>query len=477
MNDNASPSPPRAVATGLLALLLVLALSLQAGAARAQQEGAPAPDVPPPTVEERAADEQDAAQAADAAPQPPEEPLPLEALRTFAGVFARLKSDYVDPVEDEILIQHAIRGMIAGLDPHSAFLDNNAYAALREGTAGRFGGLGIEVGSEDGLIKVIAPIEGTPAERAGIQAGDFIVKLNGKSIRGIDLNEAVDMMRGKPGTSIILTLLRGDAQTPIELTIVREIIRIKSVKTTMLEPGFMLFRISVFQEQTRGDLAAAARRAMNGAEPLLGVILDLRNNPGGVLNAAVSVSDLFLDGGTVLYTEGRIPDSSLTFNARPGDLLNGLPMVVLINGGSASAAEIVAGALQDHKRAIIMGEQSFGKGSVQTIIAMRNNTALKLTTARYYTPQGRSIQAEGIEPDITVPNIRIAALENNGNERVVKEADLRGHLENTAPPTDNDKPAKNTATDNELALSDYQLYEALNLLKGLVRVSGNGSRP
>ena len=402
--------------------------------------------------------------------EPAAEPLPLSALRTFAEVFARLKSDYVDPVDDEFLLQQAIRGMLTGLDPHSSYLDNKAYTTLREGTAGRFGGLGIEVGMEDGLIKVIAPIEGTPAERAGIRPGDLIVKLDGKSIRGIELGKAVDMMRGKPGTSIRLTVLRDAAQTPIDLTIVREFIRVKSVRTRELEPGFMVFRITVFQEQTRSDLAAAIRRITGDGTPLLGVILDLRNNPGGVLSAAVSVSDLFLDGGTILYTEGRVQDSSLTFNARPGDLLEGLPMVVLVNSGSASASEIVAGALQDHKRAVIMGEQTFGKGSVQTIITMRNNTALKLTTARYYTPQGRSIQAEGIEPDIPVANVRIAALEG-GTDARVKEADLRGHLENASPGAD-EAPA-DAVSGSALALSDYQLYEALNLLKGLVRVSGS----
>lgn len=465
MYKNATIQSLRNTATKAIAVLLLPALGLSAGTAWAQAGDEPAP---PPTVEE-----QDTGADAGATTKTAEESLPLDSLRTFAEIFTRLKSDYVDPVDDEFLLEQAIRGMLAGLDPHSSFLDREAYAALREGTAGRFGGLGIEVGSEDGLIKVIAPIEGTPAERAGIQAGDLIVKLNGKSIRGLDLSEAVDMMRGKPGTSIVLTVLRGNAQAPIDLTIVREIIRIKSVKTTVLAPGFVSFRVSVFQDQTRSDLVAAIRQVMHDKEPLLGVVLDLRNNPGGVLDAAVAVSDMFLDGGTILYTEGRVPDSSLTFNARPGDLLEGIPMVVLVNGGSASASEIVAGALQDNKRAIIMGEQSFGKGSVQTIVAMRNNTALKLTISRYYTPLGRSIQAEGIEPDITVGNMRVTAMEDNGNGRIVKEADLRGHLENTSPSTNADQPKDEVSASNELATSDYQLYEALNLLKGLVRVSEN----
>ncbi len=395
--------------------------------------------------------------------------LPLEALRTFVEVYSRLKSDYVDPVDDEFLLQHAIKGMLAGLDPHSSFLDGRAYAALREGTAGRFGGLGIEVGVENGLIKVIAPIEGTPAERAGIQAGDLIIKLDGKPVKGIDLDEAVEIMRGEPGTSITLTVLRDDSSPPVELTIEREVIRLKSVKSTVLEPGFMSFRIRVFQEQTRSDLAAAIRKGLENDAPLLGIILDLRNNPGGVLSSAVSVSDLFLDGGTILYTEGRVKDSSLTFNARLGDLLQGLPMVVLVNGGSASASEIVAGALQDHKRAIIMGTQTFGKGSVQTIVSMRNNTALKLTTARYYTPLGRSIQAEGIEPDIQVANFRISAMQDNGGVRF-KEADLRGHLGNSGTPSP-DAVKPDGAGGSALALSDYQLYEALNLLKGLAHIA------
>ena len=395
-------------------------------------------------------------------------PLPLDDLRTFTEVFAKIKSDYVEPVDDKFLLEQAIRGMLSGLDPHSSYLNPEEYEELTIGTTGEFGGLGIEVGMENGFVKVIAPIDDTPAQRAGIQAGDLIIRLDDKPVKGLTLNECVTLMRGKPGTDITLTIVREGSDKPFPVVVTRDVIKVKSVKSKMLEPGFGYVRISQFQSHTAENLQEALdelKREAGGT--LKGLVLDLRNNPGGVLNGAVAVSDAFLDGGLVVYTEGRTPDSELRYNAKPGDDIGRAPMVVLVNGGSASASEIVAGALQDHKRAVIMGTQTFGKGSVQTILPMVNNAALKLTTARYYTPSGRSIQAEGITPDIPVENVQVTDAEQGGLDRL-KEADLTGHLANG-----NGKPdAKGAGVESEkealsLAKSDYQLFEAVNLLKGL----------
>ncbi|HIF50087.1 MAG TPA: S41 family peptidase [Thiotrichaceae bacterium] len=407
--------------------------------------------------------------------------LPLEEIRTFTEVFAKIKHDYVESVDDRQLLEDAIRGMLQGLDPHSTYLDRESYKDLQEGTSGEFGGLGIEVGMEDGFIKVISPIDGTPAEESGIEAGDLIIRLDSKTVKGMSLNEAVDLMRGKPGTDIILTILREGEEAPLEITLTRAIITAKSIISEILEPGFGYVRISSFQTHTAEDLRRSLDKLKEkNKNSLSGLILDLRNNPGGILNAAVGVSDLFLDNGLIVYTEGRIQDSKLKFNAKPSDILKDAPLIVLVNGGSASASEIVAGALQDHDRAIIMGERTFGKGSVQTILPMNDNAALKLTTARYFTPSGRSIQALGIEPDIIIENIRVNA-EKNTNPMRIKEADLSGHLGNgnkeseTEEGVSNDEDAdldKNQDQKKEnkpsLAETDYQLYEALNVLKGLV---------
>ncbi len=392
-------------------------------------------------------------------------PLPLKELRTFTDVFANIKGNYVEDVDDRTLIDNAVRGMLSGLDPHSAFLDAEAYKDLQVGTSGEFGGLGIEVGMEDGFVKVIAPIDDTPAQRAGVMAGDMIVRLNDTPVKGMTLKEAVDLMRGKPGTDITLTIVREGHDGPIKTTITRAVIKVKSVKSRMLEDGFGYVRITQFQSGTGDNLAEAVEglKKENGGK-LKGIILDLRNNPGGVLNAAVDVSDAFLKKGLIVYTEGRTENSRIEFKATPKDVLDDALMVVLVNVGSASASEIVAGALQDHKRAIIMGGRTFGKGSVQTILPMSDGSALKLTTARYYTPSGRSIQADGIEPDIRLENFRIASVEDGGIS-AVKESDLSRHLDNGRSErerqqgADKDKP--------NLALEDYQMYEALNLLKGL----------
>lgn len=405
------------------------------------------------------------------------EGIPLDDIRTFTEVFSRVKSDYVDNIGDKKLLENAIRGMLAGLDPHSSYLDEDAYKTLQEGTSGEFGGLGIEVGMEDNFIKVISPIDDTPAARAGIKAGDTIIRLDDTPVKGMSLSEAVEHMRGKPGTDIELTIIRDEADKPLNITVTRDIIKVQSVRSRILEPGYGYVRISQFQSHTGEDAREAIETLKSESDnELKGIILDLRNNPGGVLSAAVSVSDIFLEDGLIVYTEGRGDDNELRFNAEPADMLEGAPLVVLVNSGSASAAEIVAGALQDHQRAIIMGEKTFGKGSVQTILPMNNDTALKLTTARYYTPSGRSIQANGIEPDITIDRVKLA--ERDDTADTISEADLSGHLENDdaepapgapdAQPTGIEAVDEATKEEKPLATTDYELYEALNLLKGIV---------
>lgn len=384
--------------------------------------------------------------------------LPLTELRMFADVFDRIKQAYVEPVDDRDLLEDAIRGMLTGLDPHSAYLEPEAFESLQIHTSGEFGGLGIEVGLEDGFIKVIAPIDDTPAQRAGVRAGDMIIRLDDTPVQGMDLNEAIDLMRGEVGTPIRLTIMREGRDQPLEIKIVRDVIKVKSVRHELLEPGYGYLRISQFQSHTGEDTVAAIRSLAEEA-PLKGLVLDLRNNPGGVLQAAVAVSDAFLTEGTIVYTEGRLPNSELRFNASSETVAPDTPLVVLINGGSASASEIVAGALQDHERALIMGTDSFGKGSVQTVLPLGQERAIKLTTARYYTPGGRSIQAQGIKPDLRVDEARLTLLEEEGR---VKERDLAGHLENANGET----PEQASASEGLLS-RDFQLFEALNLLKAM----------
>ena len=392
-------------------------------------------------------------------------PLPIEELRTFTEVFSRIKTDYVEPVSDKKLIDDAIQGMLAGLDPHSAYMDPEQFKEMRVGTEGEFGGLGIEVTMEDGLVKVVSPIDGSPAAHAGIKPGDFIIQLDQKAVKGMTLNDAVKYMRGKPGSQIKLTVVREGSNKPLTFTLTRSIIKIESVKNRILEPGYGYIRISQFQANTGDSLNHALKTLKRENKGnLKGLVLDLRNNPGGVLNAAVSVADTFLNKGLIVYTDGRVPDSRLKFSATPGDALNGAPIVVLVNGGSASASEIVAGALQDNKRAIIMGTKTFGKASVQTIIPMSDGSALRLTTARYYTPSGRSIQNLGIVPNVIVDEMKIAK-QQNANDGMLKEADLAGHLQNTGPANPN-APAPEAVPVDTVG-SDYQLQEALNLLKGI----------
>ena len=400
--------------------------------------------------------------------------LPLNELRNFSDIFARIKSDYVEEVDDKTLLENAIRGMLTGLDPQSTYLNNDEYKELKIGTTGKFGGLGIQVGMEDGFVKVISPIDDTPAYRAGIESGDLIIRLNDKSVKGMTLNDAVKIMRGEPGTDIKLTVIREGSDKPLPFTVTRDIISVKSVKSRILEPDYGYIRISNFQSKTARDLVSElSKLKKENDNELKGLVIDLRNNPGGVLSAAADVSDAFLDEGKLVYTEGRIENSDFEFNAKPGDIMNGAPIVVLINGGSASASEIVAGALQDHNRAVIMGSKSFGKGSVQTIQELRSGGAVKITTARYFTPKGRSIQGEGITPDIILDSYEIKDSEDDAASLRIKESDLSGSISN---PTKSQEAIQKATEEGEKgeekeekikASDDFQLYEALLLLKGL----------
>lgn len=436
-------------------------------------------------------------------------PLPVEELRAFSTVFGLVKQAYVEPIEDKKLISEAIKGMVSGLDPHSTYLDAPAFKDLQTSTQGEFGGLGIEVNMEDGLVRVVSPIEDTPAYRAGIKPGDFIVKIDETQVQGLTLNEAVSKMRGKPGTHITLTVFRKGENKPLTFKLRRDIIKVQSVKFKLAESGYGYIRITQFQERTTEDLAKAIDTLYReNKAPLKGLVLDLRNDPGGLLNSAVGVSAAFLpQDALVVYTEGRSQEAKIRMTASRNyyqrnskdDILKGLPkgiknvpMVVLVNGGSASASEIVAGALQDHKRALVMGTRTFGKGSVQTIIPIDGKTALKLTTARYYTPGGRSIQAKGITPDIEVEEATL-----NGKEESqlrLREADLGRHLENPADKTQKDapplkdkpeaKPEAKKASDNEeskprelVSKSDYQLQQAFNALKVQQLFIGSASSP
>ena len=388
--------------------------------------------------------------------------LPLNEVRTFTEVLDRIKKAYVEPIDDQTLLENAIKGMLSELDPHSAYLEPDAFKDLQVNTQGEFGGLGIEVGMENGFVKVIAPIDDTPAKKAGVEAGDLIIKLDNKPVKGLSLNEAVKIMRGKPGTEIKLTIIREFETEPLEITVTRDIIQVVSVKNMLLDDGFGYIRITQFQVHTGKDLEGAIVKLQKNKQALKGLILDLRNNPGGVLEAAVDVTDTFIDQGLIVYTKGRLEDTQMEFKATENTLLPDTPVIVLVNAGSASASEIVAGALQDHRRAIVMGTLTFGKGSVQTVLPLHNNRALKLTTARYYTPEGRSIQAKGIEPDIIVEASKVTKLKH---QEGYKEADLAGHLENE----NKKKKIKKTNGDNvqQMLEMDFQLREALNLLKGI----------
>ncbi|MBA4284327.1 MAG: peptidase S41 [Xanthomonadaceae bacterium] len=417
--------------------------------------------------------------------QAPAETLPLKDLQTFVEILNRVKSDYVEPVKDETLLENAVRGMLAGLDPHSSYLDKAEYKDLNASTTGKFGGLGIEVQLSNGLVKVVSPIDDTPAAKAGVKAGDLIVKIDDTPVKGLTLQDAVTKMRGDPGTKIVLTLVRESQPAPLVLELKRDYIKVASVRGRSIEPGFGYVRISQFTATTGKNLSEELAKLKKEGE-LKGLVLDLRNNPGGLLTAAVDVSDEFLNKGGIVSIKGRDADSTRAFDASVGDALDGKPLVVLVNGGSASAAEIVAGALQDQKRGVLIGSKTFGKGSVQTILPLNNDSAIKITTARYYTPSGRSIQAEGIVPDVTIQPLKISKLDPAEVGEGVHEADLKGRLDN--PNAKPDDKAKDAAKDEkkddkkdgkpepiniaDLAVNDYELYEALNLLKGMSITQG-----
>lgn len=385
--------------------------------------------------------------------------LPLDELRTFADVYNQIRVGYVEDIDDSTLLEYAIQGMLMGLDPHSVYLTKDAFEGLQEQTSGEFTGLGLEVGMEDGYVKIISPIDGSPAAEAGLQSGDAILKLGKVPVKGMSLNEAIEIMRGPAGSEIELTIGRPGESQPFEVTLIRDVIKVASVRQRFLEPGYGYIRIAQFQSATGADVSGALDKLKQEHE-LKGLVLDLRNNPGGVLRSSVDVAGLFMDGGMVVYTEGRLPNSDMHFDAEESDATGGTPLVVLINSGSASASEIVAGALQDHNRAVIMGTRSFGKGSVQTVLPISDSRAVKLTTALYFTPSGRSIQAEGIEPDIEIERARVTAYDNS---RRVTEADLSGHLDNANG--NGEKKDKKPAS--SLLGRDNQLYEALTLLKGI----------
>lgn len=389
--------------------------------------------------------------------------LPLEELRTFADVFHQIRIGYVEEIDDSTLLEYAIQGMLMNLDPHSAYLTEDAFKNLQSSTSGEFTGLGLEVGMEDGYVNIISPIDGSPAAKAGLQSGDVILKLGTTSVKGMSLNDAVEIMRGPKGSEIQLTIGRQGESQPFEVTLTRDVITVASVRERWLEPGYGYVRVAQFQSRTGKDVRESIK-TLKAEQELKGLVLDLRNNPGGILRASVDVAGLFMDGGKVVYTDGRFENSDVHYNAEPNDFTEGTPLIVLINSGSASASEIVAGALQDHGRAVIMGTTSFGKGSVQTILPISEERAVKLTTALYFTPKGRSIQAEGIQPDIYVERAQITAYEG---QQSIKEADLDRHLDNANGNDDENGEEKKKVVKNKLFSTDNQLYEALTLLKGL----------
>ena len=407
-------------------------------------------------------------------------PLPLDEVRMFTEALDRIRMSYVEEIDDKTLLENAIRGMLAGLDPHSAYVDGSDFGALQETTTGQFGGLGVEVGREKGYIKVISPIDDTPAARAGIQAGDLIIQIDGKPLREMLPEEAAQLMRGEPGTEVTITVAR-EGMEPFDLSIVREVIAIASVRSRVLEPGYGYIRISQFRVNTGNELEEEIEKLYADNDGLKGMIVDLRNNPGGVLQASVNVVDTFISQGRIVYTEGRLEGKNMSFSANRKTVASDVPLVVLINNGSASASEIVAGALQDHGRAIIMGTRSFGKGSVQTVLPLDEERAIKLTTSLYFTPKGRSIQAQGIVPDIIVDDAFVTRRSRNVSQ--YNEADLPGRLDNA----NNDEKAQNQdemaealISAEEVLVTDYPLNEALNVLKGInvfrpVEVSNSGS--
>ena len=406
------------------------------------------PDAPP------------AAPAADAAKKTT---VDINDVRAFAAVFSLVKQAYVEPVDDKALMQSAVKGLLANLDPHSEYLDEKAMTELSEDTTGSYNGLGIEVLTVDGTLRVVAPIDDSPAERGGIKPGDTIVRIDGKPITSENASEASNMLRGKSGTEVTLSIVHEGANAPVEIKLVRQPIRVASVRARWIEPGYVYLRVAQFQEDTGAEVKRKLAKLREKNEPVKGLVLDLRSNPGGLLTAAVEVSDDFLDAGVIVTTKGRLKQSDLSFNATPGDLIGGAPIVVLADNGTASAAEIVAGALKDNHRALIMGRRTFGKGSVQTVLPLDETHAIKLTTARYYTPSGTSIQAAGIEPDIELGDLKLVARDTPPSF-IIGERDLPNHLKgaNEKDGAD-DKPSSQQRGNTD----DYALSEAVNVLKGL----------
>jgi len=417
------------------------------------------PEIPIPPVDAAAATTQHAPRK----PAPGKDSVDIQDIRSFTAVYSLVKQAYVENVDDHQLMQAAIRGLLAGLDPHSEYLDRKQIDDLTEDTTGSYNGLGIEVVQVEGTLKVIAPIDESPAERAGIKAGDTIVRIDGKAVQSDDLDSAVGRLRGKVGSEITLSVVHEGQLDPVDVKLKREVIRVASVRGRMLEPGYAYVRLSQFQADTGAQLHKRIEKLQkDNKAPLQGMVLDLRSNPGGLLTSAVEVSDIFLNDGIIVTTKGRLKEADLSFHAAPGDALNGAPLVLLVDNGTASAAEIVAGALKDNHRALLMGRRTFGKGSVQTVLPLDADHAVKLTTARYYTPSGASIQAAGIQPDIVLQDLALSARDASPSA-ILGERDLRNHLKGVDE-TEAPSPAHTIERDVE---QDYALNEALNALKAL----------
>ncbi len=402
------------------------------------------------------------------------ENLPVKQLLLFVNVFEQLRANYVEEVTEETLVNNAIKGMLSGLDPHSEFYDSESYKKVQEFTAGSFAGLGVEVIGEDGLIRIIAPMDGSPAKKAGIKAGDLIIKIDSIAVQSIDVNKAVDMLKGEPGTEVTLTIIRESERSPLTIPVVRDVIKTESIKGELIDNEFGYVRLSQFQERSAEEMKAAIddlnKQAAAKKSTVKGLILDLRNNPGGVLDQAAEIADLFLESGLIVYTQGREPASRIDFVANPGDILAGAPLVVLINGGSASASEIVAGAIQDQRRGVIAGEKSFGKGSVQSVVNLADGQGMKYTTGLYYTPEGRSIQGEGIVPNIELLSLNV---DSERNSNFIREENLAKRLNKGADKEQSITTFSQSEKARGLAVSDNQLHEALNLLKSLIFVKDN----
>jgi carboxyl-terminal processing protease len=399
--------------------------------------------------------------AAASAPAPAKPGVSMEDIRLFTAVFGLVKQAYVEPVDDKALMQAAVHGLLSGLDPHSEYLDQRAMDQLSEDTSGSYDGLGLEVLSAEGTLRVIAPIDDTPADRAGIKPGDIITRIDDKTITSDNANEAVNMLRGKSGSSVMLSVLHEGASVPIDLKLMRETIKVASVRVRALDPGYVYIRVAQFQEETGAELKSKLAKLRGKQEAWRGAVLDLRSNPGGLLTSAVEISDDFLDSGKIVSTRGRLKQTDLSFSATPGDVLDGAPMVILVDNGTASAAEIVAGALKDNHRGLIMGRRTFGKGSVQTVLPLDDTHAVKLTTARYFTPSGTSIQAAGIQPDIELADLKLTVRDSPPG-LITGERDLPNHLKG-----EHEKDKREDGGKKGDNFDDYALSEALNLLKGL----------